>query len=504
MLLSLAAFPFADYNRKNTKKGENSMKRRQRWIALSLTLALLLSGCTWLPADTAPTLSLYMEIYTTDNDALAQVSEALDSYVYQKLGFHVALHTPNNYLQSVDDDLRKGEQVDVALLVSTEQIEQLAQDGLLRPLDELLETSGQGIADSINESYIRDARIDGTLYAFPTNRDRHTSYGFAYNQELADRYNLDLSGVKTPEDLTAVFAQLKSAAPDIYPTVSLSSFILYGMMDAMGDRLGVLMLDDTDRVVNLYETEQFETIIHLLYEWKQADYLLDSSTEQKSYDYYVGSGQVLGCLVQGHEIFASQTSKYGAANVSYIPMTEASYTASNASRLGYAIPTASAYPKQDMALLNLLYTDTYVANLLMYGIEGLHYIRSTDDPETVCYPDTQAPEHYSGMSPWSYCNQYIADRWEAYPAGIWDRVEKANLSAIRSPAVGFSFDSAPVARSYQNCTAIVSAVLPLLLAGIEDPESSLPSFQQALKDAGIDEVITEKQRQLDVYIQKTQ
>lgn len=480
------------------------MKQRRRWIALSLALALLLSSCSWVPANTVPTLSLYMYISTTDTDTLTQVGEALDAYVYQKLGFHVQLHTPSSYMQSVNDDLRKGEQIDVALLTSSSQIAQLAQDGLLRPLDELLETDGQGISDSINEAYIRDARIDGSLYAFPTNRDRHTTYGFAYNQDLADQYNLDLSGVKTPADLTAVFAQLKAAAPDIYPTVPLSSFILYGIMDAMGDQLGVLMLDDTDRVVDLYETKQFETIIRLLYDWKQAGYLMDYSTESKSYNYYIGSGQVLGCLVQGHEIFASQSSRFGEANVSYIPMTEACYTASNASRLGYAIPTASAYPKQDMALLNLLYTDTYAANLLMYGIENVHYTYSAADPDTVCYVDKQAPEHYTGMHPWMYCNQYIANRWEVYPAGIWDKVEKANLSAIRSPAVGFSFDSTPVARQYQNCSDLVKAQLSTLLAGINDPDTALPEFQQALKNAGIDDIIAEKQRQLDIYIQKTQ
>ena len=480
------------------------MKRKRSWLAVPLALALLLSGCEWVPADNAPTLSLYVDISTTDADALTMVGEALDDYVYQKLGFHVQIHAPTNYSQSLRDAIYKGDQVDVALITLTSQVRSMAADGMLRPLDELLETSGQGISETINAAYCRDARIDGVLYAFPTNRDRHTTYGFAYNRDIAAQYNLDLSDVKTPEDLTDIFAQLKAAAPELYATVPLTSFILYGMMDALGDRLGVLMLDDIDQVVNLYETEQFESIIRLLYQWNQAGYLMDYATENKSYSYYIGSGQIFGCLVEGHEIFASQASKFGDAPISYIPMTEACYTASNSSRLGYAIPTASAYLRQDMALLNLLYTDTYVANLLMYGIEGIHYTRSTEDPSVLHFPDNQAPERYTGMQPWKYCNQYIADRWEVYPAGIWDKVEEANLTAIRSPAVGFSFDSTPVARAYQNCSDVVSDYLPVLLAGIDNPDTALPEFQQALKNAGIDEVIAEKQRQLDAYIEKTQ
>ena len=35
--------------------------------------------------------------------------------------------------------------------------------------------------------------------------------------------------------------------------------------------------------------------------------------------------------------------------------------------------------------------------------------------------------------------------------------------------------------------------------GVIDPDENLPKFRQALKDAGIDTVIAEKQRQLDEW-----
>ena len=35
--------------------------------------------------------------------------------------------------------------------------------------------------------------------------------------------------------------------------------------------------------------------------------------------------------------------------------------------------------------------------------------------------------------------------------------------------------------------------------GSLDPETELPKFQQSLKDAGIDEIIAEKQKQLDAW-----
>ena len=473
------------------------MRRSLQCLSLILALTLLCCACAH-SEKSAPTLSLYMDISTTDVESLAMVREALDAYVYEKLGFHVQLHSPDSYGQTLTEDLRAGVQVDAAMVFSG--IGTLAAEGLVMPLDELLETKGEGIARSINEAYIRDARINGHLYAFPTNRDRHTTYGFAYNQDIADQYGLDLSGVTKLDDLTPIFAQLQTQTTEITPSVVVSSTPIYGIMDSLGDSFAVLTFDDIDKVVNYYETEEFETIIRLIYDWNQAGYLLDQSTEGGSYTYYLGSGQILGSLVRGHAIFAAQESKFGESNVSYIALTPACYTASNASRLGYAIPTTALDPELSMELLNLLYTDTYAANLLMYGIEDVHYTRCPYNENVLCYPDIQTPEHYTGMDPWKYCNQYAADRWNVYEEGIWEKVEQANLSAVRSPAVGFSFDSTPVSRQYQNCSDVVDEYMPILKAGLVDPDEILPEFLQALEAAGAEAVITEKQRQLDQYI----
>ena len=473
------------------------MKKTVRWLVLILAL-LLLFGCARDQEDLTPTLSFYTSISTTDIDALTMVSEALDEYVYEKLGFHVQLHTPSDYNQTLADDLRKGTQVDAAMVY---HVAQLSSEGLLRPLDDLIRSHGQDIPDVIHESYFEDARLDGQLYAVPTNRDRHTSYGFAYNQTIADQYGLDLSGVESLDDLTPIFAQLKAAAPDVYPSVPISRTTRYGVVDGLGDYRGVLMLGDTDTVVNLFETPAFEEVIRRIYEWNQAGYLLDQTQDGGSSAFYLNSGKVLGCLTEGHCLFSAQQSKLSQADVSYIALTPTYYNSDNASLLGYAIPAASQYPEQAMELLNLLYTDTYAANLLMYGVEGIHYVRCAEDPSVLTYPENRSPEHYTGSSPWQYCNQYAADRWEGYAPDIWEQVESANLSAVRSPAVGFVFDSSAVSRQQQRCMEVQNEYLPLLRAGIVDPDQLLPEFQQALRDAGIDDIVAEKQRQLDLFVQ---
>ena len=75
-----------------------------------------------------------------------------------------------------------------------------------------------------------------------------------------------------------------------------------------------------------------------------------------------------------------------------------------------------------------------------------------------------------------------------------------NESAVTSKAVGFIFDSSPV----KSEVAALDSVLAEYRLGLEngelDPEEYLPKFQQALREAGIEKVIAEKQRQLDAWV----
>ena len=460
------------------------MKPIHRFAALLLALCLL-CGCAPQVGRETPVVSFYIYIPTTDDEVLEMIAAELDRYVYETLGFHVQLHSPEDYHTAMSEALRQGEPADVCMIHYN--VASLAEEGLLRPLDALLETEGHGIREAIHPSYIEDARIDGALYAFPTNRDRHTSYGFAYNRDIAEEYGLDLSGVTKLEDLTPVFAQL-NAVSDIYPTTTVFRTTRYQVVDSLSDGCGVLMLEDAATVVNQYDTAAFTELAEHLYQWNQAGYMLDYTLENGDVAYYLGSGQVLGVLSEGHALHASQESKFSQGDIAYIPLTAAYYNSSNASRLGYAIPKTATHPHEAMELLNLLYTDSYAANLLMYGVEGIHFVRSEEDPSVLTYPENRSPEHYTGMNPWQYCNQYAADRWDCYPADIWDKVEQANLSAIRSPAVGFVFDDTAVSRQLHDCSEVINEYLPLVKAGIVDPAQLLPQFRQALQEAGIDEV----------------
>ena len=49
-----------------------------------------------------------------------------------------------------------------------------------------------------------------------------------------------------------------------------------------------------------------------------------------------------------------------------------------------------------MQLLNLMYTDSNVSNLIMYGLEGVHYRRTSAGSNTITYVDGAHASGYAG------------------------------------------------------------------------------------------------------------
>ena len=128
-------------------------------------------------------------------------------------------------------------------------------------------------------------------------------------------------------------------------------------------------------------------------------------------------------------------------------------------------------------------------------------IRSTDT--LIRYPEgvTSDNDGYGLNQGWSFGNQLISYAWETVGTDdYYEEMKAFNESAVTSKAVGFIFDSSPV----KSEVAALDSVLAEYRLGLEngelDPEEYLPKFQQALREAGIEKVIAEKQRQLDAWV----
>ncbi len=162
----------------------------------------------------------------------------------------------------------------------------------------------------------------------------------------------------------------------------------------------------------------------------------------------------------------------------------------------------SKHPEAAMKWMNLLYSDADMLNTLYFGAEGVHWVKNPNG--TIRYADGIEP----GNTGWDTAfNWLFGDSTLAY---VFDsasddpdynkKIIKQNEAVPISAAFGFAFDAEPVITQYSSVMNTTQMYEKSLECGIVDPKKELPKFIQALKDAGIDDVIAEKQRQLDEWL----
>ena len=135
----------------------NKGKRIALLLALGLlALAGLCCGCTNRGSE-APTLVVLLSGNDGGSQAgLERVNRALDEYIYAALHVHVRLEMPDNYTLALEQSMYDGKQIDIAYCPTLENVHALTRDGLLLPMEDLMDRYGQGITElDLPEGLIR-------------------------------------------------------------------------------------------------------------------------------------------------------------------------------------------------------------------------------------------------------------------------------------------------------------------------------------------------------------
>ena len=241
-----------------------------------------------------------------DND-LPQINQRLNELLRERFDYdvHLVLPRASGYHQAIQAELTLGKQIDVAFCNNAAYLNQWVENGWLLPLDNLLAREGGGIRAWIADPYMY--RLNGTIWGVGNNVERGRSYGFEYNLDLADEYGIDLKNVRSVNDLSAVFAQVRDRCPGVFPTVVYPNY--YVPVDQLGNNTyGVLEHPEDTSIVNYYKTDAFWQLVELAYAWTQQGYTYDRFEDNNTLLYYMTSGNIFGSLCTAKPGFAAQES----------------------------------------------------------------------------------------------------------------------------------------------------------------------------------------------------
>lgn len=433
---------------------------------------------------------------------LSMVEEKINVITREKINVELTFLRFGSYKNTVNLMLAGGEQLDIVMAYGTMFMEEYINDRIL-PLDDLLEQYGQGIIDQVGHEMIDACIINNQLYGIPNNRDYAAGTdAYMLREDILKKYGILPEKIQTIEDLEKVFETVKAGEPDMTILASggdtmISNLYFTGLM--MGCfRPGVHMNYGRDEeLVNIFETEEYFNALKRMRSWYLKGYLeKDIISQTESLFTRVRRGEIFAYTTKGKPGIESQDSNAAGYEMVCVQLGENAISFNTISMIPYMIASNTISKEKSMELLNLLYTDEELMNLMSYGIEGVHYKKTEDGHFT--YVDGKKENPFVNNA-WKIPNQFISGVWEGNPLTLWEDMRTFNEKAIHSCDMGFNFDYSTVLTEYFTLKKIYSKYKVILENGLINPEEGLLRMNQEMEQNGIQDVLAEERRQYEKW-----
>ncbi|MDR9854854.1 ABC transporter substrate-binding protein [Paenibacillus sp. VCA1] len=375
-----------------------------------------------------------------------------------------------------------------------------AAKGQYMELDELMSNYGKDIPGVLGEDFIKGSRIGGKLFALPTKKEFGQGFGFLLDKKLVDKYKFDTNGVKSMEDLEAMFKTIKENEPGVTPIVSSKFTNIWDAAnyDSITSNLAIPRGSKELKVVDMLEDPKYLEFYQRMHQWNQNGWfdkdILTSDADQGINMIKAGKAfAVAQSLKPGKD---KEMSINAGVELVQIETAEPFTTTGDAQGAMLGISRTSKDPARAMMFLNLLYTDPKLLNMLDWGIEGKHYVKKSEN--MIDYPEgvNADNEGYPNPGGWMFGNQFNSYLWANEDPNKWEEFKKFNERSEHSIALGFAFNEEPVKSELASIRNVEQEFGATLKSGAANPEEIIAKWKKKRDAAGFDKVKAEVEKQL--------
>lgn len=497
-----------------------------------------------------------------------KVEKAVDEYCQETYGIGVTFKHVNIYDQAsiYTNWLGANEEIDILNMCFIDPM-QYINEKRIRPLAELINEENAPYLSKTLDSRPDMKLLDkkGTLYGIGTQEIAPAYSGsmIIIKKSVLEKIGMYGEGegqykdydVVRYEDLDKLFAAIKSnpetnkteEGADVYPcpiiasTAPTSAFVAADFMSSgTSSPLAVLEVEPDGttepKVVNYYEMETFKTYINKVSEWNEKGYIHpDATTTSDTYTTMLESGRWVSMFISlAPGLLASYNAdtKMLDEGDEFIPLalTDVPYYTSSTPLMAMAINSKSKRPEKAMRIIDAIFGDEKLVNMLQYGIEGEHWVyageaegNSIGKEKGYVYltKNNLDKQLYTGL-PGIYGDKdkvytfideggnletLIAESEASNELTMQIAEEALKNSSI---ATGFIYDPRKQKARISNIEgSVLAQYVATLTTGkgakgsdgtYTGPGSTYDKFIKALKNAKVDLVIADKQEQLDEWL----
>jgi len=453
-----------------------------------------------VPKDTVElTMTLVGDKQETDTEL---VMEKINEYMADKLNIKLNLQVygwGDPYEQKINTMLASGEPFDICFTANwVANYYKNAAAGYFMPLNDYLKKY-PAIYEICGRDFVDGSAIDGINYGVPTNKEQAHNWGYLIMKSIVDEFGIDVSSLKTMEDLEPWFEKVKKEKPDITPLLIVGGDSPFQFLD--WDRVsddnvpGALYSDNRDTtIINHFLAPESIDMYKKLRDYYKKGWIHPDAATMENTAEQMKTGKFFAVeqsLKPGKD--AEMSSSTG---IEWVQVDITKPVMSNRETTGalLAIPAASKNPERAFRFIEALYTDVTLRNMLNFGIEGVHYTKNDDGRIT----QTQAGVDRYNMGPgWRYGDQFKDYLLSNEAPDKWEKFKAYNEQGLVLNSLGFVFNEEPVSSQSSACKNVVTTYSRQLMCGAVDVDPIIKKFEKELKDSGVDELIAEMQRQYD-------
>lgn len=471
-----------------------------------------------IPGQEKPVSHIVMTYDYMDSscmDDLDEVMEAVNEITREEIGVEVELKRENVLDSFIDYPLwlSQGKRIDL-MLINYQDITSYVEQEMLRPLEELLDES-EHIQNRIEqgEKMLSVSGTDSRSYGLriPDFADGISGGGIWMPKRYLDEVSFpyEKNHIYGWEELEVLFKHLKEKYPNSYPLGQLTAgytFSTYSFYKKTGESLGAGLnsgyLDENNKIKNFFESVEYYDFLKQMRSWYEEGFIYpDSAFGDVSNTELLKAGKILSIPL------ASTPGMFSVKNtgevMACLRTTEVFRSpAKSQAMLGsyWVIPYTSQEPEAAMRFLDMMFSDERIVNLFQWGIEDRHY-RVLDRKKGIIDLATADGKAFAGYS--NPLGLYGDPRFAYTSVGDASKEEfEEYADTAVSSGVEYSdffFDSRKVSVELAQIQSVVSRYLPMLESGCVEVDKNYEEFISELKNAGIDQVMEEKQRQFDEW-----
>ena len=446
-----------------------------------------------------------------NEDAYNRIAEEMSKITEEK--FNVTMHIMNvtisDYANKMNMTLASGDPLDI--FQGFTMYNQFVSMGYMldmTPYMDLCQDALNVVGDTAKQGY-----SNGKLYSLPIiNLGATGGDSYAFRKDIIDELGIDLTQYKTFPELEEVLAKIKEAHPELTPMMSGGSKATLTMIGDMingkyYDGLGTSFVsidpaDSNAKVEVNVKRAYWKQVADLAWDWAQKGLV---GYDEISVDYDNVKAGRAAVIQQGNgpTALSEANSVCGYEMVLWQPQIDAKPYIITNNVWSWCITEYTEHPEQAMLVLNELYINPELSNLLVWGVEGEHYQFADKEKDLVTFLDGENPGNakYYNLIKDNIPNLYICyeavydipNKYEAYQNWKTERMQV-------SPYLGFVPNEDAYANEATACKNILDQYTVALLSGQLDPSVAYDKMISELDAAGIETIREQVQLQLDAWI----